>query len=103
MYSAIKDNPDLIVLDDPISSFDGNKKFAILNMLFKNGNSLRGKTVLLLTHEFSTVIDSLKNMKRLEGLVSVNFLSNKKAELKEVEINVDNVKSFVEIAEENIA
>lgn len=103
MYSAIKDNPDLIVLDDPISSFDGNKKFAILNMLFKNGNSLRGKTVLLLTHEFSTVIDSLKNMKRLEGFVSVNFLSNKKAELKEVEINVDNIKSFVEIAEENIA
>ena len=27
MYSVLKDNPDLIVLDDPISSFDGNKKF----------------------------------------------------------------------------
>lgn len=33
MYSALKDDPDLVVLDDPISSFDGNKKFAIINML----------------------------------------------------------------------
>lgn len=103
MYSAIKDNPDLIVLDDPISSFDGNKKFAILNMLFKNGNSLRGKTILLLTHEFSTVIDSLKNMKRLEGLVNADFLSNKRGRLKEVSVNVDNIKSSHEIARENIS
>lgn len=75
MYSALKEEPDLIVLDDPISSFDGNKKFAILDMLFKNKESLRGKTVILLTHEFSTVIDSLKNIPRLTAFVKADFLS----------------------------
>lgn len=56
MYSVIKDNPDIIILDDPISSFDGNKKFAIINMLFMGKHCFKGRTVLLLTHEFNTVI-----------------------------------------------
>lgn len=102
MYSALKEEPDLIVLDDPISSFDGNKKFAILDMLFKNKESLRGKTVILLTHEFSTVIDSLKNIPRLTGFVNANFLSNKKCLLKEVEIKEESIQSFVKIAKDNI-
>lgn len=25
MFSVLKDNPDMVILDDPISSFDGNK------------------------------------------------------------------------------
>ena len=102
MYSALKEEPDLIVLDDPISSFDGNKKFAILDMLFKNKESLLGKTVILLTHEFSTVIDSLKNISRLTGFVSTDFLSNKKGLLEEVEIKEECIQSFVKIAKDNI-
>jgi wobble nucleotide-excising tRNase len=35
MYECLTKNPDLVVLDDPISSFDKNKKFAILEMLFR--------------------------------------------------------------------
>ena len=35
MYDVLKTNPDLIVLDDPISSFDKNKKYAIVEMLFR--------------------------------------------------------------------
>ena len=57
MYDVLKNDPDLVVLDDPISSFDGNKKFAIINMLFMGKHSLKNRTVLLLTHEFNTVID----------------------------------------------
>ena len=102
MYSALKEEADLIVLDDPISSFDGNKKFAILDMLFKNKESLLGKTVILLTHEFSTVIDSLKNISRLTGFVSTDFLSNKKGLLEEVEIKEECIQSFVKIAKDNI-
>lgn len=102
MYSAIKDNPDLIVLDDPISSFDGNKKFAILNMLFGKTGSLRDKTVLLLTHEFSTVIDSLKNITGLDRRLSVAFLYNKKGELAEKVISKDDIKSFIELSTVNI-
>lgn len=38
MYDAIKKDADLIVLDDPISSFDSNKKYALINRLFKTGD-----------------------------------------------------------------
>jgi hypothetical protein len=34
MYEVISKNPDLVVLDDPISSFDDNKKYAIMHTLF---------------------------------------------------------------------
>jgi ABC-type molybdate transport system ATPase subunit len=44
MYDVLKAKPDLIVLDDPISSFDKNKKYAIIDMLFRKEKSLRGKT-----------------------------------------------------------
>lgn len=36
MYYAISKKADLIILDDPISSFDSNKKYAIINRLFEN-------------------------------------------------------------------
>ena len=81
MYSVLKENPDLVVLDDPISSFDGNKKFAIINMLFMGKHSLKNRTVLLLTHEFNTVIDAIYNK----------------------EITKADIKSFGEIAHANIS
>lgn len=55
MYNALNEDVDLVILDDPISSFDGNKKFAIINKLFMGSNSLKDKTVLLLTHEFNII------------------------------------------------
>ena len=59
MFMAKSQEPDLIILDDPISSFDNNKKYAIVHRLFKSGNvySFLGKTVLLLTHDFEPVTD----------------------------------------------
>lgn len=59
VYDAISSRPDLVVLDDPISSFDGNKKFALLKMMFwdKGWKTLSGQTVLMLTHDFCPVID----------------------------------------------
>ena len=38
------------------------KKFAIINMLFMGKHSLKNRTVLLLTHEFNTVIDAIYNI-----------------------------------------
>ena len=62
MFSALKEDPDIVILDDPITSFDGNKKFALLNMLFLSERCLRNRTVLLLTHDFNTVIDVIATM-----------------------------------------
>lgn len=63
MFDAIRNNSNLIILDDPISSFDSNKKYAIINRLFKTGskgNSLYEKTVLMLTHDFEPIIDYIQ-------------------------------------------
>ena len=99
MYSALHENPDLVILDDPISSFDGNKKFAILNMLFMGSNSFKEKTVLLLTHEFNIVIDAIYNFKsKVLPAPIAHFLSTKDGDLSEKEIKKEDIKSFVEIA-----
>ncbi|MPM13644.1 hypothetical protein SDC9_60003 [bioreactor metagenome] len=63
MFDAIRSDAALIILDDPISSFDSNKKYAIINRLFKTGekgNSLYERTVLMLTHDFEPVIDYIQ-------------------------------------------
>lgn len=103
MYSALNDNPDLIILDDPISSFDGNKKFAIINMLFMGSNSFKDKTVLLLTHEFNIVIDMIYNFKsQILPSPSACFLSTENSILSEKEIKKENIKSFVGIAKDKL-
>lgn len=103
MYEVLKKNPDLIILDDPISSFDGNKKFAIINMLFMKKRCLSGRTVLLLTHEFNTVIDSIRNMKRqFDPSPVAAFLTTKQGILTEKKIGQNDIKSFVEIVKSNI-
>lgn len=103
MYQAIHMNANIIVLDDPISSFDKNKKFAILDMLFIRGRSLRGKTTLLLTHDFEPVIDAIYNHPSFfQGTPIAAFLENSYGDLEEKSITVDDIKSFVQIADENI-
>ena len=104
MYSVLKENPDLVVLDDPISSFDGNKKFAIINMLFMGKHSLKNRTVLLLTHEFNTVIDAIYNMPyNFNPTPTAAFLTTKQGILQEKEITKADIKSFGEIAHANIS
>lgn len=103
MYSVLKDNPDLIVLDDPISSFDGNKKFAIINMLFMGKHSLKNRTVLLLTHEFNTVIDAIYNLpSKFNPKPTAAFLTTKQGVLSEKQITKADIKSFGDIARTNI-
>ena len=104
MYDVLKTNPDLVILDDPISSFDGNKKFAIINMLFMGKKCLKDRTVLLLTHEFNTVIDSIKNMSHLfNPAPRAAFLSTDNGVLSEKNISRDDIKSFVDIAKSSIS
>jgi len=92
------------ILDDPISSFDQNKKFAILDMLFIRGGSFRGKTALLLTHDFEPVIDAVYNHPSFfEGGPVAHFLENNSGVLSERIIQKDNILSSVMVARQNIS
>lgn len=80
MYYAYAQNPDLIILDDPISSFDSNKKYAIMHRLFKNIGrrevSFESKTVLLLTHDFEPITDFLVVGKLDEHKATASYIWN---------------------------
>lgn len=103
MYSVLHENPDLIILDDPISSFDNNKRFAIINMLFMGSNSLKDRTVLLFTHEFSLVVDMIYNFKsKILPTPLAHFLSVTNCTLSEQSIKKEDIMSFVKIAENKI-
>lgn len=104
MYDVLKSNPDLIVLDDPISSFDKNKKYAIVEMLFRKGvGSLSGKTVLLLTHDLEPVVDMVVHHSDRFNKPSTTFLHNKNGVLTEKKFERSDIRTFIEITDLNIA
>ena len=102
MYDVLKHSPDLVILDDPISSFDKNKKYAIIDILFSKEKSLKGKTVLLLTHDFEPIIDMIHHHRNLFEIPTASFLENNHGILVEKEIQRADVQTFIEINEYNI-
>lgn len=101
MYDALKSNPDLIILDDPISSFDKNKKYAIIEMLFRKKPSLRGRTVLLLSHDFEPIVDMVLHHSDRFEKPHATFLENKHGKLSEKEVTREDIKTFIDINIEN--
>lgn len=102
MYECLAKKPDLIILDDPISSFDKNKKFAILYMLFRRDSSscLKSKTVLMLTHDVEPIIDTLKSVRRqFDNQVKAAYLRFEKGEVLEQEIFDADIKTFAQICQ----
>ena len=93
MYYALSKNPNLIILDDPISSFDGNKKYAIINRLFSNKgdyeDSFYNKTVLMLTDDFEPIIDFGINHKPTKE-TNMWYLKNNNGIIQEQKINVSS-------------
>lgn len=76
MFEAIHDKPSLIVLDDPISSFDYDKRYGVLYALFSTDSNvfsenLSRKTALVLTHDFLVISDLIgmpgKNIPSTKG------------------------------------
>lgn len=103
MHYATANNADLIILDDPISSFDSDKKYAIINRLFQNnadGKSFFNKTVLLLTHDFEPVVDFVINAKPTNEFVSASYLVNKNGVVSETEIDKSGVISQTKLLTE---
>lgn len=99
MHQVISENPDIVILDDPISSFDKNKKFAILHQLFRGKGSLRNRTTLMLTHDIEPAIDVVKSMahKFQEPRPSATFLSCRQGQVKETVITSDDIRTFAKI------
>lgn len=102
LVDVVYQKPDLIIIDDPVSSFDGNKKYALFSMLFSDRDSsekaysLIGKTVLLFTHEEEIVRDVIRVFdKEYKGIASAAFLQvDKNGNLAERRIKKDDIRSF---------
>ncbi|GAB3747415.1 AAA family ATPase [Yimella radicis] len=99
MYDAIRRNPDLVVLDDPVSSFDKTKKFAILHQLFHGQNSFKNATCLLLTHDLEPAIDVV----RTSATPVVHFLTGRNGVISELPIAPADIMTFSEVCEQNIS
>lgn len=93
-----------VVLDDPISSFDKNKKFAILHELFKGKASLNGRTTLMLTHDIEPAIDVIKSTKDVfqASKPSASFLSSRGGVVREVPISKEDIQTFGKVCKANI-
>lgn len=101
-YECLAKKPNFIILDDPISSFDKNKKYAILEMLFRRdaAHCLKGKTVLMLTHDVEPIIDTLKSVRaQFSNQVNAAFLRLRDNDISEQSITSDDIKTFVQICE----
>lgn len=100
MYECLSKKPDLIILDDPISSFDKNKKYAILEMLFRRDASscLKNQTVLMLTHDVEPIIDTIKSLsQKFNNLTSASFLKLTSGQISEVPIDKNDIQTFAQI------
>jgi ABC-type multidrug transport system ATPase subunit len=103
MYECLSKQPNIIVLDDPISSFDRNKKYAVIDMLFRGKRSLRGKTVLMMTHDLEPIIDILYNLPhKFEPIPVASFMWLRQGVLLEKGIRRADLRTFGSICDENI-
>ncbi|WP_445996261.1 AAA family ATPase [Okibacterium fritillariae] len=105
MHDVQHKKPHLVVLDDPVSSFDKTKKFAIINQLFRGRNSLRDTTTLLLTHDIEPAIDMVRVATK--GLFTAakpvaHFLRGSKGRVSEKPIEARHLLTFTTVCEENI-
>lgn len=106
MYECLSKNPDLIILDDPISSFDKNKKYAILEMLFRRDHKLclKSKTVLMLTHDIEPVIDTIRSVaKQFDNQISASYLDYSNGIINEICITRDDIQMFSQICKNILA
>lgn len=100
MYECLSKKPDLIVLDDPISSFDKNKKYAILEMLFRRDSEvcLKNKTVLMLTHDVEPIIDTVRALSaKFSNQTTASHLKISEGVISELEIRKDDIQTFGQI------
>lgn len=106
MHQVRRDAPDLVVLDDPVSSFDKTKKFAILHKLFHGKQSLRDFTTLLLTHDIEPAIDIVRTATSGQfqaATPAVHFLRSRDGRVEEKQIVPADIMTFSQVCDENVA
>jgi len=105
VHQVLSENPDIVILDDPISSFDKNKKFAIMHQLFKGKANLKGKTTLMLTHDIEPAIDMIKSTSAVfEGAKpNASFLSSRGGVVSEMPIGSGDIQTFAQVCTDVIA
>lgn len=64
----------LFVLDDPISSYDNYKRYAIFNYLLTKQELLKSTTTLLLTHDFKTITTMCFSIQEIDNSTVFNYL-----------------------------
>lgn len=103
MYECLSKKPDMVILDDPISSFDRNKKYAVMDMLFRGHRSLRDKTVLMMTHDLEPIIDVIYALhRRFQPSPVAAFLNINAGEVIEKPIAKEDLSTFGKICDDNI-
>lgn len=106
MYECLSKKPDLIILDDPISSFDKNKKYAILEMLFRRDadSCLKNKTVLMLTHDVEPIIDTTKSLaQKFSNQTVASFLQLRDDCITDCPIEGNDIQTFTQICKKALA
>lgn len=101
-----KPDLNLIVLDDPISSFDTDKKYAITDRLFKVGRKSKSfyeKTVLMFTHDLEPIINYVQTSSggQTPSSVKASFIANEdgKISVQGIERGIDLVPNVVLLKE----
>lgn len=103
MFECLARKHSLIILDDPISSFDKNKKYAVMDMLFRGKKSFRDRTVLMLSHDFEPVIDITYTMwHKLHPVPNVTFVDNKLGRVREMPITKSDIQTFTSICKAKV-
>ena len=103
MYECLAKQADVIILDDPISSFDRDKKYAVIDMLFRGKKSLRGKTVLMMTHDLEPIIDILYNLPhKFNSAPRASYLELRSGTILEKPITREDLSTFATICDDNI-
>jgi energy-coupling factor transporter ATP-binding protein EcfA2 len=105
MHHVRRDRPDLVVLDDPVSSFDRTKKYAILHQLFHGKCSIREFTTLLLTHDIEPAIDIVLNPTSGQFAMTkpvAHFLRSNLGVLSESAIEKHHISTFSQVCTSNI-
>ncbi|WP_368681898.1 AAA family ATPase [Mycobacterium intracellulare] len=105
MHHVRKEKPDLVVLDDPVSSFDKTKKFAIIHELFQGKNSIRDFTTLFLTHDIEPLIDIVYNATSAQFSAvkpRAHFLQSRSGTVRETLVEKRHITTFSQVCKTNI-